>query len=90
MYLAILMMILVILLGIALLKMAQFERVVLQKALANLGDKSATFQNIRCKIKHLKQAGDKDICGFYRTIWILTALMVAMLLLAGVAMFQAA
>lgn len=90
MYLAILMMMLVILLGIALLKMAQFERVVLQKALANLGDKPATRKNIRLEIKRLRQNGDQDVCGFYRTIWILAALMVAMLFLAWIALFQAA
>ncbi|QMT31117.1 hypothetical protein [Alysiella filiformis] len=90
MYLAIILMILVVLLGISLLKMAQFERIILQKALANLGSNPATFTNIRLEIKRLKQSGDKDIRGFYRTIWILTALMVAMLLLAWIALFQAA
>lgn len=90
MYLAILMMMLVILLGIALLKMAQFERVVLQKALANLGDKPATRKNIQLEIKRLRQNGDQDVYGFYRTIWILTGGMAVMVLLAWIALFQAA
>lgn len=90
MYIAILMMILVILEGIALLKLAQFERLVRQKALANLGDKPATIKNIQLEIKQLRQNGDQDVCGFYRTIWILTGAMAVMVLLAWIALFQAA
>ncbi|MDO4434288.1 MAG: hypothetical protein Q4B82_06895 [Alysiella sp.] len=90
MYLAIILMILVVLLGISLLKMAQFERRFRQKALANLGDKPATIKNIQLEIKRLRQNGDQDVYGFYRTIWILTGGMAVMVLLAWIALFQAA